>query len=219
MFRRATILAAAILWAGSAQAATQIMTQGVSASTYTGFGTANQFDPAMGTLLGVQLTFNMYWSMQDDRIDFTNIGSTQGSVSTVNSGYYSFSVGGLGAGGSFSESETHILAPGEKVTVQGGGHGSGEATATDISPFIGTGTLNSWAYARSAIDFNREGDIFFSVIGNPHPQTIAGATLTYIYDDVPPAVPEPATWAMMIAGFGLVGGAMRRRSTATARAA
>ena len=30
------------------------------------------------------------------------------------------------------------------------------------------------------------------------------------------AVPEPATWAMMIAGFGLVGGAMRRR-TATVR--
>jgi type IV pilus assembly protein PilY1 len=32
---------------------------------------------------------------------------------------------------------------------------------------------------------------------------------------VPPttgAVPEPASWAMMIAGFGLVGGAMRRRS-------
>jgi hypothetical protein len=27
----------------------------------------------------------------------------------------------------------------------------------------------------------------------------------------PPAVPEPATWAMMIVGFGLLGGAMRRR--------
>ncbi len=27
------------------------------------------------------------------------------------------------------------------------------------------------------------------------------------------AVPEPATWAMLIAGFGAVGGAMRRRST------
>ncbi|GAA0487365.1 hypothetical protein GCM10009096_32800 [Parasphingorhabdus litoris] len=26
-----------------------------------------------------------------------------------------------------------------------------------------------------------------------------------------PAVPEPATWAMMIGGFGLVGGALRRR--------
>lgn len=27
------------------------------------------------------------------------------------------------------------------------------------------------------------------------------------------SVPEPASWAMMIAGFGLVGGAMRRRAT------
>ena len=30
------------------------------------------------------------------------------------------------------------------------------------------------------------------------------------------AVPEPATWAMMIAGFGLVGGAMRRRKVSVA---
>jgi hypothetical protein len=28
------------------------------------------------------------------------------------------------------------------------------------------------------------------------------------------AVPEPASWAMMLAGFGLVGGAVRRRSMA-----
>lgn len=28
-------------------------------------------------------------------------------------------------------------------------------------------------------------------------------------------VPEPATWAMMIGGFGLIGGAMRRRTRAT----
>lgn len=32
-------------------------------------------------------------------------------------------------------------------------------------------------------------------------------------DVTPAAVPEPATWAMMIMGFGLVGGAMRRRTT------
>lgn len=29
------------------------------------------------------------------------------------------------------------------------------------------------------------------------------------------AVPEPATWAMMIFGFGLVGAAMRRRRSGT----
>ena len=34
--------------------------------------------------------------------------------------------------------------------------------------------------------------------------------------DLPPPVPEPATWAMLIAGFGLVGSAMRRRRTAIA---
>lgn len=33
------------------------------------------------------------------------------------------------------------------------------------------------------------------------------------------AVPEPATWAMMIAGFGLVGGTLRRRQTNLAFAA
>jgi hypothetical protein len=30
----------------------------------------------------------------------------------------------------------------------------------------------------------------------------------------PPAVPEPASWALMLAGFGLVGGALRGRRTA-----
>ena len=41
--------------------------------------------------------------------------------------------------------------------------------------------------------------------------------LTYdgVRDDVP-GVPEPATWAMMILGFGFAGAAMRRRRTLTA---
>jgi hypothetical protein len=33
------------------------------------------------------------------------------------------------------------------------------------------------------------------------------------------AVPETATWAMMISGFGLIGGAMRRHKSAIAKAA
>ncbi len=35
---------------------------------------------------------------------------------------------------------------------------------------------------------------------------------------IPSAVPEPATWAMMIGGFGIVGGAMRRRARRVALA-
>ena len=38
-----------------------------------------------------------------------------------------------------------------------------------------------------------------------------GATITGSFDLVSNAVPEPATWAMMITGFGLAGAAVRRR--------
>jgi len=41
-------------------------------------------------------------------------------------------------------------------------------------------------------------------------------TLTVTYTPTTGGVPEPATWAMMIAGFGLVGSAMRRRGAQVA---
>lgn len=37
-------------------------------------------------------------------------------------------------------------------------------------------------------------------------------SITYNFKEAVAAVPEPATWAMMIVGFGLVGAAMRRRA-------
>ena len=50
----------------------------------------------------------------------------------------------------------------------------------------------------------------------------AGATPFTVAGDVAllpvlPAVPEPATWAMMIGGIGLAGGALRRRRSVTVR--
>ncbi len=41
-------------------------------------------------------------------------------------------------------------------------------------------------------------------------------TVTGARDPSGPVVPEPATWAMLIAGFGLVGATMRRRRAAVA---
>ncbi len=41
------------------------------------------------------------------------------------------------------------------------------------------------------------------------------AAVQLVIAEAAAAVPEPATWAMMIAGFGLVGGAMRRTSMRT----
>lgn len=59
-----------------------------------------------------------------------------------------------------------------------------DATINDITPIFGTPDRNSFASDPSALTF--------------------GAVS---------AVPEPASWAMMILGFGLIGGAMRRRKT------
>ena len=44
------------------------------------------------------------------------------------------------------------------------------------------------------------------------PDGIWNGTLTVQYEaDAIPGIPEPTTWAMMIGGFGLVGGALRSR--------
>jgi hypothetical protein len=53
----------------------------------------------------------------------------------------------------------------------------------------------------------------FSDFANLSSLTIRGGS-EFAIDNVAistPAVPEPATWALMIAGFGIVGGALRRR--------
>lgn len=49
------------------------------------------------------------------------------------------------------------------------------------------------------------------VIGTEAPSYIGPNLLLEAAADPVGAVPEPSTWAMMIAGFGMVGGALRRR--------
>ena len=43
---------------------------------------------------------------------------------------------------------------------------------------------------------------------------VAGLSRTGCTGQVSGTVPEPASWAMMVAGFGLVGAALRRRQVA-----
>ena len=51
----------------------------------------------------------------------------------------------------------------------------------------------------------------FSVIAFSTGQVIGSGSVTSTSTSIPGAVPEPATWAMLITGFGLVGVAARRR--------
>ena len=77
-----------------------------------------------------------------------------------------------------------------------------------FSPFAFDGLT-----ARSAFNGMTD-DAFFGLTTKNNPDGLPGGTNTPIYSlgfvTVPNAVPEPATWAMMIGGLGLIGATARR---------
>ena len=82
---------------------------------------------------------------------------------------------------------------------------AGNVLTTEFGANGLTGTENSTTYIfrTNALPFNNLG--FFGVIDG---STRSGRTYA---PTGAPAVPEPATWAMMLVGFGVMGVAMRRR--------
>ena len=68
---------------------------------------------------------------------------------------------------------------------------------------------NSGNYARGLVSLAAGDVLSFRIATIPAGYTDATIAVTALA-----AVPEPATWAMMIGGFGLVGGALRRRNAA-----
>lgn len=85
-----------------------------------------------------------------------------------------------------------------------------EFNIVDLAPVSTPGGYNEFAFRGVAYDDGTQ--IYGLRFGGNY------ILLTGTADGVPNpgGVPEPATWAMLIAGFGLVGTAMRRRKLATA---
>jgi len=79
----------------------------------------------------------------------------------------------------------------------------GQATRPGIAPRVFTGTN----YAGGRFFFVSNGSVVFST-----PSDLDVGFRSYV--ETLAAVPEPASWAMMIAGFGLIGAVMRRRRVA-----
>ena len=70
------------------------------------------------------------------------------------------------------------------------------------------------ATANASVAFDDFSGTYYLSLGTPERQFDAqSASLTVTAG----AVPEPASWAMMIGGFGAVGGAMRRRTRVAVR--
>jgi hypothetical protein len=68
---------------------------------------------------------------------------------------------------------------------------------------------NSWFSARTD-----NGDLITSVVFDTNGSGVGDIRQVRVggFAGSAPAVPEPATWAMMLGGFGLLGAAMRRKS-------
>jgi hypothetical protein len=177
----------------------------------------NQFNPTLGTLLGVTLSFD---ATSNTSVNFVNNTPQSRNWAFTPKGTASLS----GNGFNLSDTETGLTVnrtlaarfgpsnPRTGTVSFGGTYSDTETLASGFVPFLGTGNvqftfaaLNQWTAAGSGGGFS------FS------PDTYAGnATLVYDYQLAPyePA-PEPAAWAMMIAGFAAVGIAARRRRPVT----
>jgi hypothetical protein len=125
--------------------------------------------------------------------------------------FNAFSSGVVGLGGFFFGSDaTGLFTTPSSITIAAT-DGSGTVSQTLVNPtvtsfvgFVSTGALTKV-------------DVYIPVQGvglaGVWP-TINNLTLGKAPGVVVPSVPESSTWLMMIAGFGLIGGAMRRRTTA-----
>lgn len=96
----------------------------------------------------------------------------------------------------------------------------GTQSKSDVVLFYATATgLRSFGMS-SAIDFGHSGYTLVEML-TPGVQYVSDSGARYL-TSLPgggtPGIPEPATWAMMIAGFGLIGVAARRRRDRKAEA-
>jgi hypothetical protein len=225
-FLPAALAALMAVIAGTPAVAATMLTQTVAipattASVTAPGGTAligfSQFNPALGTLLGVTLSFNATSNttvnIANNSPQARNWSVTPKSTASLSGNGFNLSDTETGGTVSFRLDPRFGPSDPRRATVDfAGTYSDTETLASGFVPFIGTGNvqftfaaLNQWTVIGSGGGFNFSPD---SYAGN--------VTLVYDYQLVPfePA-PEPAAWAMMLAGFAAVGVAARRRRPVT----
>ena len=81
---------------------------------------------------------------------------------------------------------------------------------------LGSQAATTWLYASAARTFTASQSGAFTLSFSGNGVTAKDVGIDRVFMAQTSAVPEPATWAMMIGGFGLVGASMRRRKTVAA---
>jgi hypothetical protein len=189
-----------------------------------GFSTTLNFNPfnnAGETLTSVKLSYTTGFQSEFIVTNVNLFGSPSSRQIALARG-----ISGSISGNGFNLTDTDVVSKtqtvGRPAVVSFGNYApsvGGEATLLAGNPvFTGPGQVS---FAFSASQFGN------SLTGTPNlglttalpnllnASSFYEATLTYESEAIPP-IPEPASWAMMIAGFGLAGATLRRRRTAIA---
>lgn len=172
----------------------------------------NQFDPTLGRLSSITLDIISRYTASGS---VRNGGSARSFTATAGAntttvapgfGIKFINIGNSSANlGRIARNGTVNFGP---LTGQAG---ISDTLTSGFGAYLGTGTV---AFGYSAL-----GGVVVTPLLNrtvsSNTQIGSDFTLTYNFT----AVPEPATWAMLILGFGLVGGMARRRTAGAARLA
>ena len=198
---KASAIALSVAAVNPAQAATFLFNAGQSAPG-AGYTVINQFD----TLAGITSTNALIQSATNSSgaaPEFALFGSTSylsvlaGGTATINfaaTNSVRFDWGSVDTYNTL----TVLLSGGNSLVITPGGNFSNDANGNQIQPSTnGLFTINA--------GMNE------SIVG----LKLQSSSNSFEIDNLSvAAVPEPATWAMMFGGLGLVGGLMRRRSAA-----
>jgi hypothetical protein len=197
-------------------------TVGASQGIVTGFPSwkgfadpGTKFGAAYANELGNRMSFSLRITGDDQQIAISDLSLVMASSDPDNALGYSFATGGYNYSTEYQgvlKGGDGMLGTGDDVFVT-----SGPNTQL-VDAIVGRGSGNSFAaycsgctLAQQQAEINNTASYWTQFGGGTFTGTylIGGATGSATFNIT--AVPEPATWALMIGGFGLIGGAARRR--------
>lgn len=182
-----------------------IETGTTGATTYNGFLRSAVYQNTLGTL-------DFYY-----QVAITSINTGDEVFNLTASNFLGFTVDALvdttdfDGGGIFTAANNPNLQGPAGSTTTASRNGSGSVVRADFGAngLEGAGqTSATYIFRTNATNFNLGGT--FTTQDGSVAQRANFAPIA--------AVPEPASWAMMLMGFGVIGGAMRRRRRSTAQA-
>lgn len=182
-----------------------IETGTTGATTYNGFLRSAVYQNTLGTL-------DFYY-----QVAITSINTGDEVFNLTASNFLGFTVDALvdttdfDGGGIFTAANNPNLQGPAGSTTTASRNGSGSVVRADFGAngLEGAGqTSATYIFRTNATNFNLGGTF----------TTQDGSVAQRANFSPIAAVPEPASWAMMLMGFGVIGGAMRRRRRSTAQA-